>query len=65
MALIVKIFVNEKQILDCHAVRFHGQPGQHCIYRTGGKTIINHHYDSGAVRLAIKILQKYIEENEL
>jgi hypothetical protein len=36
MALIVKVFVNEREIINTHAVRIKGQPHELCTYRTKG-----------------------------
>ena len=58
MALIVKIFVNEHQILETHVVRIKGQPHKPCIYQCPDGSVIRHHYDDGAAKLAIKMLKK-------
>ena len=58
MALIVKIFVNQRCILDTHVVRKHGTPPGFCYYETPDGTIIKHRYSDGAERLAIKMLKR-------
>lgn len=57
MALIVKIYVNEREIIETHAVRVKGQPHELCTYRLPDGTLIQHHYDNGAVPLAIRMLE--------
>jgi len=57
MALIVKIFVNERQIIETHAVRVKGQPHELCTYSLPDGTLIKHHYDKGAVPLAVMMLK--------
>lgn len=59
MALIVKIFINEKEIASYSAIRKHGQPGELCTYVLGGtdpNAWVDHWYDDGAESLAIKVL---------
>ena len=57
MALIVKIFVNDREIIETHAVRVKGQPHELCTYRLSDGTLIKHHYDKGAVSLAVIMLE--------
>ena len=57
MALIVKIFVNEREIIETHAVRVKGQPHELCTYRLPDGALITHHYDKGAVPLAVMMLE--------
>lgn len=59
MALIVKVFVNERPIEEYHAVRMYGKPGQLCAYKLGDGAIIDHYYDDGVTILAAKILLHY------
>lgn len=57
MALIVKVYINDRCIIETHAVRIKGQPHELCTYRTEyGKEII-HHYDKGPEKLACKLLE--------
>lgn len=64
MALIVKVYINERCIIDTHTVRVHGKPGQLCTYEVpGGKRIV-HHYDDGPEDLAITLL-KLVKENRV
>lgn len=57
MALIVRVFINDRCIIDTHAVRIKGQPGEMCTYRTDSGEVIKHHYDNGGAALAIKLLK--------
>ena len=57
MALIVKIYVNERLIADEHVVRIKGKPGELCTYETGHGEIIQHHYDDGCEPLVEKMMQ--------
>jgi len=58
MALIVKLFINEKEIAAYGAVRRRGKPGELCTYAIQGEesTWIDHQYDDGAEALAVKVL---------
>lgn len=56
MALIVRIYINERLIVERHAVRIKGQPGEMCTYRTDDGRVIRHHYDKGAEPLARRLL---------
>ncbi len=62
MALIVKVFINEREIIDLRAVRIAGNPGELCMYRDGYGNAIHHHYDDGAAALAIRLLQEHQQE---
>jgi hypothetical protein len=57
MALIVRIYINQTCIIDTSAVRIKGQPHEMCTYLALDGRIIKHHYDRGAVALAIKLLK--------
>lgn len=57
VALIVKVYINERLIIDTHCVRIKGSPGQLCTYESGDGTIFHHDYDRGGAALAIKLLQ--------
>lgn len=57
MALIVKVFVNDREIIETHAVRVEGQPHEWCTYRLPDGRLIRHHYDKGAVPLAVMMLE--------
>lgn len=61
MALIVKVFVNERQIADEHVVRIKGKPGEICTYETGEGEIIHHDYDDGFEPLVIKMMKVRLE----
>ena len=63
MALIVKIFVNQTEIIDTHVVRIKGKPGELCTYRTGSGHKFQHHYNDGAAKLAITMREIYDKEN--
>lgn len=56
MALIVKLFINEREIESYSAVRKRGQPHELCLYELRDGAMIDHHYDDGAEALAVKIL---------
>lgn len=56
MALIVKLFINEREIAAYAAVRKRGQPHEYCTYEIDGCESIDHHYDDGAESLAAKVL---------
>lgn len=56
MAMIVKIFINETQIVERHCVRIQGGPHEWCTYMTDDGRIIRHHYDRGAEALTRKLL---------
>jgi len=64
MALIVKVFVNERCIIETHAVRIQGEPHTLCTYRLPNGRRIHHHYDEGGARLAIKLLEEQAKEQE-
>ena len=56
MALIVKLYINERLIGERHLVRIDGKPGEPCTYETDDGRIIRHHYNEGAEKLARKLL---------
>ena len=58
MALIVKVFINQQEIILTYAQRIHGKPSEMCTYMTDKGAKIKHHYDDGAAKLAIKLLKK-------
>jgi len=62
MALIVKVYMNETEILTVHAQRIMGQPHEMCTYKTDTGDIIDHHYDDGACRLAARLLLAHKEK---
>ena len=64
MALIVKVFINERCIIDTHAVRVMGSPGKPCMYSTDTGHVIAHHYDDGGAKLAMKLLEIYDKESK-
>jgi hypothetical protein len=57
MALIVRIYINERCIIVRSCVRKKGKPGQMCEYETDDGRRIRHHYDDGAEELARKLLR--------
>lgn len=59
MALIVKVLINDREIIDTHAVRIKGKPGELCTYRTNAGEIVHHHYNDGAEELAIRLLRSH------
>lgn len=60
MALIVKLYINEKEIASYSAVRVHGASGELCEYKIGNEgkeqVWVSHHYNDGAEALAVKVL---------
>lgn len=60
MALIVKIFINNTQIIERHCVRVQGEPHEWCEYEADDGRRIRHHYDHGAEALAKKLLNRII-----
>jgi hypothetical protein len=58
MALIVKIFVNQHEIIDTHVVRTSGTPPGYCYYTCPDGVVIKHKYSDGAAKLAIKMLKR-------
>lgn len=57
MALIVKVYVNDREIIDTHVVRIKGQPHELCTYKNECGDIFTHHYDDGAPALVIKMME--------
>lgn len=57
MAITVKVFINEYPLLTIRAVRIKGKPHEMCVYQLSGGRLIEHHYDDGARKLAIKLLE--------
>ena len=64
MALIVKVFINDRCIIDTHAVRIMGKPHDMCLYKTDTNHILHHHYDAGGAALAIELLKIYDRESK-
>lgn len=60
MALIVKLYINQKEIAIYSAVRVAGEPPDYCTYRIDGSpnegACIDHNYNDGAEALAVKVL---------
>lgn len=59
MALIVKLFVNEREIASYSAVRRIGSPdvpALPCRYELQDGARLDHYYDDGAEALAVKVL---------
>jgi len=57
--LIIKLFINLKQIDEIHVQRVGGDVGGWCRYavkKPGISGTVLHHYDSGAVALAAMVL---------
>jgi len=65
MALIVRIFVNEKQIAEHYAVRVEGgtQPDDMNTYQLDTGKLIKHRYGDGAHVLATEILRPHTGNN--
>ena len=63
MAIIVTITINDTVILDISAQRIKGQPHEWCTYKVSTGRTLEHHYDDGAVTLAVRLLREY-EERE-
>jgi hypothetical protein len=63
MAIIVTIQINETVILDISAQRIKGQPHDWCIYKTSTGKTIEHHYDDGAVTLAVRLLREFEDKS--
>ncbi len=53
----VVVYINNVPIICRQARRIKGEPGQVCLYKVDDGSIIEHHYDHGAHRLAIQILE--------
>lgn len=53
----VVIYINNQSIVLRAARRIKGEPGELCHYKVDDGRTIAHHYDEGAVALAIKMLQ--------
>ncbi len=58
MALIVRVYINNTPIIEKHATRIKGKPGELCMYRTDTGKLIMHHYDDGGAELAVKLLRE-------
>jgi hypothetical protein len=59
MAIIVKVFINSRLIIDTHACRIAGNPHQECTYEDQDGEHFKHYYDDGAEQLAIKLLERW------
>lgn len=63
----VVIEINGRQIFKQNARRISGRPGEKCIYQAeseSGEGLIKHHYDDGAVVLAVKMLKLILRHRE-
>lgn len=58
----IEIKVNGEQIFRKTAKRIAGKKGEMCLYETDDGKRIEHHYNLGAVSLAIKILEEYKDD---
>jgi hypothetical protein len=61
MVLIVRVYINEREIIETHAVRVSGMPHELCTYENENGEVIEHHYDKGAEALAIELLKLHAE----
>lgn len=59
MALIVRVYINERMIIETHAQRIKGQPHERCTYKNEAGEVLDHHYDDGAEALAIALLWRH------
>lgn len=59
MALIVRVYVNDRCIIETHCVRIKGQPGEMCTYQLDDGRVIKHHYDRGAAVLGSRLLRLF------
>jgi hypothetical protein len=65
MAIIVTIQINNTVILDISAQRIKGKPHDWCVYKTSTGKTLEHHYDDGAVTLAVRLLREFEDKSAL
>lgn len=57
----VVVYINNQPVILRSARRIKGKPGEVCTYKVDDGSIIEHHYDHGAHRLAIQMLEGVVE----
>ena len=57
----VVVYINNVPIICRQARRVQGEPGEMCRYKVDDGNFILHHYDEGAAKLAIKLLEGVVE----
>lgn len=57
----VVVYINNVPIICRSARRINGEPGEMCRYHVDDGSTIDHHYNWGAARLAIQMLEGVVE----